>query len=113
MDPRVREVMEGAMGQCNNEIRTLEPFIDTKMASTLDSCYGRNSSNPERFAECILDKNKRVEDIMKGVEFKLLFFSKAANQCLLNNKSVSDCTQDAVKGIKEVIENTKKSIEKL
>lgn len=83
------------------------------MASTLDSCYGRNSSNPERFAECILDKNKRVEDIMKGVEFKLLFFSKAANQCLLNNKSVSDCTQDAVKGIKEVIENTKKSIEKL
>lgn len=50
MDPRVREVMEGAMGQCNNEIRSIEPLIDTKMASTLDTCYGRNSSNPERFA---------------------------------------------------------------
>ena len=113
MDPRVREVMEGAMGQCNNEIRSLEPLIEAKMASSLDACYGRNSSNADRFAECILDKNKRVEDIMKGVEFKMLFYSKAANQCLINGKSVSDCTQDAIKGIKEVIENSRKSIDKL
>jgi hypothetical protein len=50
---------------------------------------------------------------MKGVEFKMLFYSKAANQCLINGKSVSDCTQDAIKGIKEVIENSRKSIDKL
>jgi len=50
---------------------------------------------------------------MKGVEFKLLFYSKSANQCLINGKSVSDCTQDTIKGIREVIENTKKSIDKL
>jgi hypothetical protein len=112
MDPRVREVIEGAMNTCNNDLRSLEPLVDSKMGSVLDSCFAKNTSNPDRFAECILDKNKRVEEIMKSIEFKVLYFSKAANSCLAK-RSVSECTQDTVKGLKEVIDNTKKSIEKL
>jgi hypothetical protein len=49
---------------------------------------------------------------MKSVEFKVLFFSKAANQCLAK-RSVSECTQDTIKGLKEVIEGTKKNIDKI
>lgn len=113
MDPRVREVIEGAMNSCNTELRSLEPLVDNKMGSVLDSCFAKNSSNPDRFADCILEKNKRVEEIMKSVEFKVLYFSKAANNCLLGKKSVPECTQDTVKGLKEVIESTKKNIEKL
>ena len=113
MDPRVREVMEGAMNSCNADLRSIETHIDTKMSGVLDYCFSKNSSNAERFADCIVEKNKKVEEIMKSVEFKVLFFSKAANQCLVNNKSVSDCTSEALKGLKEVIDNTKRSIEKL
>jgi hypothetical protein len=112
MDPRVREVIEGAMKSSENELRTLEPLVDGKMGSVLDYCFNKNSSNPDRFADCILEKNKRVEEIMKSVEFKILYFSKAANNCLAK-RSVSECTEDTVKGLKEVIENTKRSIEKL
>ena len=61
MDPRVREVIEGAMKSSENELRTLEPLVDGKMGSVLDSCFNKNSSNPDRFADCILEKNKRVE----------------------------------------------------
>lgn len=112
MDPRVREVIEGAMNSCNNDLRTLEPLVDSKMSSVLDNCFAKNSSNPDRFADCILDKNKRVEEIMKSIEFKVLYFSKAANNCLAK-RSVSECTQDTVTGLKEMIENTKRNIEKL
>lgn len=112
MDPRVREVIEGAMKSSENELRTLEPLVDGKMGSVLDYCFNKNSSNPDRFADCILEKNKRVEEIMKSVEFKILYFSKAANNCLAK-RSVSECTEDTVKGLKEVIEGTKRSIEKL
>lgn len=112
MDPRVREVIEGAMSNCNNDLRTLEPLIDTKMSGVLDSCFSKNSSNPDRFADCILDKNKRVEEIMKSIEFKVLYFSKAANNCLAK-RSVSECTQETVNGLKDMIENTKRSIEKI
>lgn len=112
MDPRVREVIEGAMGTCNNDIRSIEPLVDSKMGSVLDSCFNKNSTNPDRFAECILDKNKRVEEIMKSIEFKVLFFSKAANNCLAK-RSVAECTQETVTGIKDMIESTKRNIEKL
>lgn len=50
---------------------------------------------------------------MKGVEFKIMFFSKVANQCLAHGKSVQDCTQETIKGLREVIANTKKSIEQI
>jgi hypothetical protein len=42
-----------------------------------------------------------------------MFFSKTANQCLLNNNPVPECTQETLRGLKEVIANTKKSIEKI
>lgn len=112
MDPRVREVVEGAMNSCNNEMRSIEPLIDGKMSSVLDSCFAKNSSNPDRFADCILEKNKRVEEIMKSIEFKILYYSKSANNCLIK-KSVGECTEETTRGLKEVIESTKKTIEKL
>jgi hypothetical protein len=54
MDPRVKEVVEGAMNGCNAELRSLEPLIDGKMSTVLDSCFTKNSSNADRFADCIL-----------------------------------------------------------
>lgn len=79
MDSRVREIMEGTMNGCTNDIKGLEPLVDSKMATVLESCFSKNSSNPDRFADCIIEKNKKVESIMKGVEFKMMFFSKVAN----------------------------------
>ena len=54
MDPRIREVMETAMGNCANDIKQIEPLIDQKMGTVLETCYGKNTSNVDRFADCIL-----------------------------------------------------------
>lgn len=61
MNPKVQEVMESAMQATQQQISTLEPVVDAKMGSLLDVCFNRNSSNAERFAECILEKNKKME----------------------------------------------------
>ena len=65
MDPRVREVMEGALSSCQNDLKQLEPLTDQKMGVVLEYCYGKNTSNADRFADCILEKNKKLDDIMK------------------------------------------------
>ena len=109
----MREIIEGAMSSCANDLKGLEPHVDTKMANVLENCFSKNSSNSDRFADCITEKNKKVESIMKGVEFKMMFFSRVANQCLAHGKSVQDCTQETVKGLREVVASTKKSIEQI
>jgi hypothetical protein len=82
------------------------------MESVIDSCFKQNSGNPDRFADCIVEKNKGIEDTMKSIEFKILYFSKAANNCLAK-RSVAECANETTKGLKEVLENTKRGIEKL
>ena len=114
MDPRVREVIEGAMHACGDSLRSIEELNDNKMGSILEGCFSKNSNNPERFADCIMEKQKKVEDILNPMQFKIMFFSKSSHNCLTQHKkSVPECTQEAIKGIKEVIENTKKNIERI
>jgi hypothetical protein len=101
MDPRVREVIEGAMQACGNDLRGIEELNDTKMGNILETCFGKNSGNPERFADCIVEKQKKMEDILSPMQFKIMYFSKSSHNCLTQqNKSVSDCTQEAIKGIR-------------
>jgi hypothetical protein len=91
MDPRVRDVIEGAMGAVANDFKSIEPLIEGRMNSLLESCFAKNENNSDRFADCFLEKNKKIEDIMKPVEYKMMFFSKKANLCL-QKKSILECT---------------------
>ena len=93
MDPRVREVMEGAMSTCAETMRSIEELSDRKMGEILDFCYSKNPNNPDRFADCIVDKQKKIEEIITPMQFKIVFFSKNSQKCLQENKSVSACTE--------------------
>ncbi len=42
----------------------------------------------DKFVACTQDKSKKVEDIMKPFEFKLMYISKQANECLVKGSSV-------------------------
>ena len=84
------------------------------MGSVVDYCFNRNSSNPERFAECILDKQNKIEEIMKSIQFKTMFCAKKAQHCLTQDKrSVPDCTGEIKKDLAEIISSTKRNIDKL
>ena len=93
MDPRVREVIEGAMTANADQLKSIEELNDYKMGSILESCFSKNESNPERFADCIGEKQKKMEEILNPMQFKIMFFSKSSHNCLTKGKSVSDCTQ--------------------
>ncbi len=45
-------------------------------------------NNVDKFVACTQDKSKKVEDIMKPFEFKLMYISKQANECLVKGSSV-------------------------
>ena len=114
MDPRVREVIEGAMHACSTDLKSIEELNDQKMGGVLENCFAKNSNNPDRFADCIIEKQKKIEDILNPMQFKIMFFTKSSHNCLTEQKkSVGDCTQETIKGIKEVIANTMKSIDRL
>ena len=84
------------------------------MGEILESCFSKNSNNPDRFADCIVERQKKMEDALNPMQFKIMFFSKSSHNCLTQQKkSVNECTQEAIKGINEVIQNTKKSIERV
>ena len=93
MDPRVREVIEGAMTANADLLKSIEELNDYKMGSVLESCFSKNESNPERFADCIIEKQKKMEDVLNPMQFKIMFFSKSGHNCLTKGKSVSECTQ--------------------
>jgi len=93
MDPRVREVIEGAMSSNADLLKSIEELNDYKMGSILEACFSKNETNPERFADCIGEKQKKMEEILNPMQFKIMFFSKSSHNCLSRGKSVSECTQ--------------------
>jgi hypothetical protein len=60
MDQRVKEVMEGAMMASQSQYQSIETQLATQAEGFVDSCFERNSSNSDRFAECIVNKISRT-----------------------------------------------------
>jgi hypothetical protein len=54
-----------------------------------------------------------VEDLMKPFEFKLMYVSRQANDCLVKGSSVKDCQVKSAKLVKDVVESILKSVEKI
>ena len=87
MDQRVKQIMQKSMEANSNSFQEIEPFVNKKMGQILDYCFNRNQNNADRFSDCILEKNKKVEELMKSIEFKVLYYTKFTNNCLVSNKS--------------------------
>jgi len=60
MDPRVREVIQNSMNNAASSLQSLEEISGQKMESVIETCFSRNESNPDRFAECLLDKQQKL-----------------------------------------------------
>jgi hypothetical protein len=53
----------------------------------METCFTKAGGNADRFAECVLNSQKKVNDIIEPFQFKLLFISKSAEQCLAKNNN--------------------------
>jgi hypothetical protein len=83
------------------------------MGSFLDQCFSRSPDNAERFAECVMEKNKKLEAIRNPLEIKLLYFSKKANDCLSNGRSVSECSSNTTKGLSDMLAELRSNVDRL
>ena len=79
----------------------------------MESCYRKSSNNPDRFAACLSDTRKKVEEINDQFSLKLLFISRDAQECLANGRSVEDCTSKAIDLAGDVIKNAQKTVDKI
>lgn len=74
----MENVMTAVMKSLSKDMESIEPAANMKMSQSLESCYSKSGSNPDRFAECVLTSNKKISDIVEPFQFKLLFISKSA-----------------------------------
>lgn len=110
MDSRINEVMEAVMKENGEFLGKLEPLINDKLTIAIDQCFEKNINNVDKFVTCTQDKSKKVEDIMKPFEFKLMYISRQANECLVKGNSVKECQTQISKIAKELIQNTIKTV---
>lgn len=112
MDHRVQEVMTESMEKTAGKLRELEPFMTKKMQQVIERCFSSNASSSGRFAECAIDKNKKIEEVTKAIEFKLIFFSKFANNCLMT-KDVNNCKEETTRELSKMVDNIRNDIERI
>ncbi len=88
-------------------------MINDKLTGAIDQCFEKNISNVDKFVACTQDRSKKVEDLMKPFEYKLMYISRQANECLVKGSNVKDCQTKISKMAKDLIESTMKAIDKI
>ena len=110
---KVHEVMEGMQKNLARELEEIEPKANLKLNNVLEQCYERSNDNADRFSQCVVESNKRIQDTMEGFQFKMLFLSRSAKGCLDRGSSVQECTDRISQQGKTVIESLLKQIDKI
>lgn len=88
LDGRAREVVASAMRACEADFELLHKQVAVTFEGFMDSCYAK-SLNVDKFAECLVGKERTIEDTMKMSDVKIHYFTKNADQCLKENKTVA------------------------
>ena len=69
--------MTAVMKNLSKDMEGIEPAANMKMHQSLEACYTKSGGNPDRFADCVVNSNKKISDIVEPFQFKLLFISKS------------------------------------
>lgn len=59
-----------------------------------------------------MSNTKKIEEVTKGIEFKLVFFSKFANNCLMT-KDVNNCKEETTRELSKMVDNVRNEIERI
>ena len=57
-----------------------------KMNSHVEQCYDRSNDNPERFANCMVGAQKKINEQQEMFSMSLIFMTKNVNECLKKTK---------------------------
>ena len=105
MDARVTQIMEEAGAGFTPDFNAFSEKCDEKMNSFFEFCFARASVNPDQFADCLKERQEKLNKLIPAMEAKLgIFFPKKVNACLTEaKKSVPECTEEVRNGIRELL----------
>ncbi len=109
---QAQKVLTSVMSNTSAEMQQIEGITQQKMLSTVESCYARNSNNPDRFADCILNFQQKMAKLMDPLQYKLLFLTKGVENCLMS-KSEEECTEIYTNFGKKIVEGNLNDINRL
>jgi hypothetical protein len=107
----MENIMAIVMKNLSKDMEAIEPAANLKIHQTMETCFAKAGGNSDRFAECVLSCQKKVNDIIEPFQFKLLFISKSAEQCLSkNNNDESKCGEEITKLGQNIIKDMIKGL---
>lgn len=87
-ESRVEEVLDAVVKNGAKDMEKIQPTISLKLQSSLDNCFNRSGDNPDRFATCMGDTQKKAQELMDTFQFKQLFLSRTIETCLAKRNDV-------------------------
>lgn len=76
----------------------------------METCFTKAGGNADRFAECVMSSQKKVNDIIEPFQFKLLFISKTAEQCLAKHHDEAKCGEEVTGVGRTIVQNMVKAL---
>ena len=83
------------------------------MAGLVETCFNKAGSNPDRFADCLSNGQKKTGELNEAFQFKMVFLTRSVQNCIQNKQSVEKCSEEASKLGKDIVENLIKQIERI
>ena len=104
MDADMNQVMDKVGNSMAKDIDKIEPALNVKMQGWVENCFSKSGNNPDRFANCLSNGQKRAAELNEHFQFKMVFLSRSVQGCLQNNRSIDKCEADAIKTGKSIID---------
>lgn len=60
-EAKIQEAMEGVFKAVSKDLEKIEPTASLKINSSIENCFKRSGENPDRFASCMVDTQKKVQ----------------------------------------------------
>jgi hypothetical protein len=111
--PKFKETLDQVMESVTADAEKIEPTINIKLQSSVQNCMNKSSNNPDRFASCMLDTQKRVSELTESFQFKNLFLANIIQNCLSNNTDSNKCVDEGKKMANNIISDFLKQVEKI
>lgn len=73
------------------------------MQSLLEKCYAKNEEDPNNFAECVLQGQNKMSELMQKFQLKSIYLKKTAKVCLENKKDPKICEGEVIKVGKKLV----------
>lgn len=112
-NPRFNEVINEVIQSGAKEAEKIEPSINLKLQTAVQNCYSKCNENPDKFANCMVETQKKVNELTESFQFKNLFLGTFIQNCLNTTNDVTKCTEEGKKSMKNINATLLKEIERI